>query len=87
MFWTLERVPGEVVSNFTTDDQAAVDSFKDTYARDADGRYRVQLPCFSPQKYCQETVPPELERKGNWEAFSLAVQEYPDMGHAELKIS
>ena len=89
LFWELERVPGEA-THLTSDEQAAVASFKDTHTRDADGRYRVQLPRKTPgpilgssRNTAKRRFQRSLERKGSWDAFSKAVREYPDMGHAE----
>ena len=90
--WAMDEVQGDS-SNFTSDEQQAVAHFKDTHQRDADGRYRDQLPrkCPTPilgasrstaqKRFVQNER--SLRCKGNWDAFALTVSEYDDLGHSE----
>ena len=87
----MDEIPGD--NDHTTDEQRAIAHFKDTYVRDPDGRYRVQLPRKDPlpvlgasrhtahKRYEQNER--SLKRKGTLDAFNTAVAEYEDLGHAE----
>ena len=92
-FWQQEEVPGES-QNLTTEDQQALEVFKDTTTRDEHGRYTVTLPRKKPprplgesrqlavKRYQQNKR--SLTRKEQWNAFHQGLDEYRILGHAEL---
>lgn len=93
LIWEIEKVPGEP-AHLDADEQVAMSHFADTHSRDEDGRYRVQLPRKIPtpelgksrftakRRYLQNQR--SLMKRGGWSDFTVAVQEYPDLAHAEM---
>ena len=91
--WGLEEVSGED-SSLTADKLTAVTYFQDTYTRDAHGRYVVSLPRRTPppklgksremvlRRYLSNER--SLHKVEQWETFHQGVQDYLDLGHAEL---
>ena len=81
-FWKTEDVPTST-SPYTAEEAAAIHYFKETTARDLDGRYVVQLPCKSPVPVLGESRSfavkrlqsnkRSLEKKGTWPQFEAAV--------------
>ena len=90
--WKTEDLPA-AASPLTAEETAAVDHFKETVKREADGRYVVSLPRKSPTPVLGESRQVALRRfnankhslecKGTWDAFKTSVQEYMDLDHAE----
>ena len=80
-------------SPLTAEETAAVDHFKETARREADGRYVVSLLSKSPTPILGESRHValrrfnanklSLERKGTWDTLKTSVQEYMDVDHAE----
>ena len=92
LFWNIDEVPRNLPS-LTQDEQAVVDHFSHTHVY-AEGRYKVTLlskpdaPRLGNSRahaiqhfYANER---SLIRKGIWDKFQQVVQEYLDLGHAEL---
>lgn len=90
-FWDLERVTDE--SQFTTDEQQAVDHYNKHVNRDEEGRYCVSLPRRLPtpklgnsRRTAQKRFlshERSLKRKGMFESFTQVLGEYGELGHAE----
>ena len=91
-FWKIEDVPSPNL-HLSLGDSQAVDHFKDTHSRDNDGRYIVRLPRHQPplelgcsrdqavRRFQQNYK--SLDKKGKWEQFRDAVDEYATLQHAE----
>ena len=91
--WLVDEVPGDALG-YDSDEKRAADCFQDTIYREPDGRYVVQLPRkISPPKLGESRSlalkrynhnEKALKQKGRWEDFAGAIQEYGQLGHAEL---
>ena len=91
-FWEREEIAGDNMI-YTQEEHQALEHFKDHTSQDNNGRYVVKLPRKEPLPELGESRPLALkqflqnekllERKGQWECFSSAVQEYGELGHAE----
>lgn len=91
-FWQLEEVSGDF-QGLTHYEQRAVNCFKDTTYRDAEGRYYVQLPKREPHLDLGESQTAavkrfmqnrrSLQRKGQWKSFHQGLLEYSHLKHAE----
>ena len=78
---------------YTQEEHQALVYFKDHTSQDNNGWYVVKLPRKEPLLELGESRPLALKRylqnenllkrKGQWERFSFAVQEYGELGHAE----
>jgi len=89
----LEDVPTDDAV-LTSEEQYALDHFQDTHSRTAEGRYVVSVPLRKSDVLLgslRETVlrrynsnRKALERKGQWDHFHQAVQEYITLDHAEV---
>lgn len=91
--WELEQTPAEE-STRTSDERKAIEHFDETMQRDEDGRYRVSLPRKTPTPELgrsRETAlriyvanEQSLKKKGVWEVYHQAVDDYCTSHHAEL---
>ena len=90
--WKTEDLP-VAASPLTAEETAAVDHFKETVRREADGRYVVSLSRKSHTPVLGESRQValrrfnvnkhSLEHKGTWDTFKTSVKEYMDLDHAE----
>lgn len=81
-------------SHLSLDEEQALKHFEEHVKRDADGRYYVSLPrkCPTPQlgkskaaairRYLNNER--SLKKRGQWQSFAQAVEDYFDLGHAEV---
>ena len=91
--WLVDEVPGDALG-CDSDEKKAADCFQDTIYREQDGRYVVQVPQkISPPKLGESMSlalkryndnKKALKQKGRWEDFVGAIQEYSQLGYAEL---
>ena len=92
-FWRTEEVPQENPL-MTQGEKIACEHFADTHTRNQDGRYSIALPrtvptpelCDSRRTAARRFIQNEkgLKRKGTWNQFHEGLQEYLELGHAEL---
>lgn len=92
-FWEVERLPSDGPP-LSSEEQLAVEHFKDNLKRDSDGRYRVSLPRKVPTPVlgksretavrCYISNERSLKKKGTWDIYKKAVDDYCDSGHSEL---
>ena len=92
-FWRTEEVPQENPL-MTQGEEIACEHFADTHTRNQDGHYSVALPRTVPtpelgdsrrtaaRRFIQNEK--GLKRKGTWNQFHEGLQEYLELGHAEL---
>ena len=92
-FWKSEEPPSDS-NRLSPEEETAVTYFKDTVIREPDGRYQVSLPkresapplghsrSQAIKRYEQNER--SLKRRGRWQEFKTAVEEYSALGHAEL---
>jgi len=91
-FWQAEEAPSDL-SQVTEEEQLALDHFQKTHSRNNEGRYIVHLPMKavslslggSRNQACRRFYQnrQSLQRKGKYENYTKALQEYAELGHAE----
>ncbi len=91
-FWETEEAPSDL-DQYTKEEQLALEHFQKTHSRNEEGRYIVRLSVKSvpPElgssrgQACRRYYQNQqcLQRKGKWEDYNKALQEYADFGHAE----
>ncbi len=91
-FWETEEAPSDLNQN-TDEDQQALEHFQMTHSRNEEGRYVVCLlvkpnpPILgvsrgqASRRFYQNKQ--SLQRKGKWDDYKRALQEYAELGHAE----
>ena len=92
-FWEMEEAPMEA-STLTAEERSVVKHFGENYSRSDDGRFIVPLPRKPESKDLGESRSQAVRRflslernlrvKGQFEEFNCVMQEYLEMGHAEL---
>lgn len=91
--WLTEKIPGEE-STLSKDSVQADEHFYSTHRREDDGRHAVGVPPAENGQVLGESrkqavnryysVKKSLLRKGRWQAYHAAVQNFLDEDHAEL---
>ncbi len=91
-FWQSEEAPSDL-NRYTDEELQALEHFQKTHSRNKEGRYVVHLPMKSVSlrlgssrgQACRRFYQNKqsLQRKGKYESYSKALQEYEDLGHAE----
>ena len=92
-FWQTEEAPLDL-NRHTDEEQQALDHFEKTHSRNTEGRYIVRLPVKAVSLFlggsrgqaCRRFYQNKqsLQRKGEYESYTKALQEYEELGHAEL---
>lgn len=91
--WLVEQLP-DTSPTLSIEEVRAQDHFTETHTRLPDGRYEVSLPRLDStpvlgesreQAVCRyNSVERSLRRKGTWDEYQAAVQDFISQGHAEL---
>ena len=91
-FWQTEEAPSDL-NRYTEEEQQALDHFEKTHSRNEEGRYIVRLPVKSVPLFlggsrglaCRRFYQNQqsLQRKGKYENYTKALQEYAELGHTE----
>ena len=91
-FWQTEEVPLDL-SHYTDEERQALDHFEATHSRNDKGRYIVRLPLKSVPlilggsrgQACRRFHHNKhsLQRKGKYDDYTKALQEYAELGHAK----
>ena len=91
-FWQTEEAPSNL-NRYTEEEQQALDHFEKNHSRNEEGRYIVRLPVKSVPLFlggsrgqaCRRFYQNQqsLQRKGKYENYTKALQEYAELGHAE----
>ena len=92
-FWEIEENPKDIVA-LSPEERTVVQHFQETHTRNDTGRFIVPLPRKPQCKPLGESRSQAVRRflsqeralrsKGQFSEFSAVIQEYFDMGHAEL---